>query len=89
MYENFYVVPRRKLRRPEKGAIRLFTLMLSIHPADGWACFLGFFRSGDDVVIFLSDDETHVEGLFEPIRAGRSILRQADWLHDFGVIEKW
>jgi hypothetical protein len=89
MYERFYVVPRHNLRKPEKCGIRLSTLMMSIHPSDGWAYFLGFFRRGDGVVVFLSDDESDVEGLFEPTDAARPIIRQADWLHHHGVIEKW
>ena len=89
MYERFYVVPRHNLRKPEKSRIRLSTLMMSIHPSDGWAYFLGFFRSADGVVVFLSDDESDVEGLFEPTDAARPIIRQADWLHHHGVIEKW
>ena len=88
MYERFYVVPRHNLRKPKKSRIRLSTLMMSIHPSDGWAYFLGFFQGGD-VVVFLSDDESDVEGLFEPTDAARPIIRQADWLHHHGVIEKW
>ena len=44
MYERFYVVPRHNLRNPEKSKIRLSNLMRPIHPRDGWAYFLGFFR---------------------------------------------
>ena len=62
-------------------------LMMSIHLDDGWAYFLGFHQDG--VVLFLSDDESDVEGLFEPIDAGHPIFRQADWLYTLGVIEKW
>jgi hypothetical protein len=89
LYERFYVVPRHNLRMPEKSRIRLSTLMMSIDPSDGWAYFLGFCRSGDGVVVFLSDDESAIEGLFEPTDADRPIIRQADWLHHHGVIEKW
>ncbi len=89
LYERFYVVPRHNLRRPERSKIRLSTLMMSIHPDGGWAYFLGFFRGGDGVVVFLSDDESDVEGLFESTDAGRPIIGQADWLHHHGVIEKW
>src|SRR5262249_58989994 len=89
LYERFYVVPRRNLRRPEKSEIRLSSLMGSIHPRVGWAYFLGFFRAGDGVVVFLSDDASDVEGLFEPTDAGRPIIRQADWLYHHGLIERW
>ena len=87
--ERLYVVPRHNLRKPKKSRIRLSTLMMSIHPSDGWAYFLGFFRSGDGVVVFLTDDESDVEGLFKSTDAGRPIIGQADWLHHHGVIEKW
>ncbi len=89
MEENFYVVRRRHLRRPEPSGIRLSSLMGSIHPSDGWAYFLGFFRAGDGVVVFLSDDASDVEGLFEPTDAGHPRVRRADWLYDRGVIERW
>ena len=90
LYERFYVVPRRNLRRPERSKIRLSTS----HDVDPsrWrvgAYFLGFFRGGDGVVVFLSDDESDVEGLFESTDAGRPIIGQADRLHHHGVIEKW
>jgi hypothetical protein len=89
MEERFYVVQRRNLRRPEKSGIRLCSLMGAIHPRAGWAYFLGFFRAGDNVVVFLSDDASDVGGLFEPTDAGRPIIRKADWLYHHGVIERW
>jgi hypothetical protein len=89
LHEKFYVVPRHNQRKPQKSQIRLAYLMGAIHPGDGWAYFLGFFRSGDGVVVFLSDNEADVEGLFEPIDAGRPMLRQADWLYIHGLIERW
>jgi hypothetical protein len=89
VYERFYVVPRHNLRNPEKSGIGLSTLMMPIDPRDGWAYILGFVRSGDDMAVFLSDDETDVECLFEPPEAGSPIIRQADWLYHYGVIEKW
>jgi hypothetical protein len=63
--------------------------MGAIHPGDGWVYFLGFFRSGDGVVVILSDNQADVEGLFEPIDGGRPIFRQADWLYIHGIIERW
>jgi hypothetical protein len=89
LYERFYVVPRRNLRRPEKSGIRLSGLMGSIHPRVGWAYFLGSFRAGDGVVVFLSDGASDVEGLFAPIAGGHPIFRQADWLYHHGLIESW
>jgi hypothetical protein len=89
LHERFYLVPRRNLRRPEKSKMRLSSLMGSIHSGDGWAYFLGFFRSGDGVVAFLSNDQTDIEGLFEPIARGHPIFRQADWLYHHGLIERW
>jgi hypothetical protein len=89
LYERFYVVPRQNLRRRESSRVRLSHLMRSIHLNNQWAYFLGFFRSGDSVVVFLSDCESDVDGLFEPTNSGHPILRQADWLHDHSVIEKW
>jgi hypothetical protein len=86
--ENFYVVRRRNLRRPEMSGIRLSSLMGSIHPRDGWGYFLGFFRAGGGVVVFLSDHESDVDGLFEPTEADGP-MRKADWLYDRGVIERW
>jgi hypothetical protein len=41
------------------------------------------------VVVFLSDDQADVEGLLEPVDAGRPIIRRADWLYSHGVREKW
>src|SRR5262249_6368137 len=87
--ERVYVVARPNLRRAEKSEIRLSSLMGSIHPRVGWAYFLGFFRAGDGVDVFLSDDASDVEGLFEPTDAGRPIIRQADWLYHHGLIERW
>jgi hypothetical protein len=89
LYERFYVVPRRNLRRQERSRSTLAELLRSIHPIDGWAYFLGFFQAGDGVVVFLADDESAVGGLFEPTSGDRSISRRADWLHDHGVIERW
>jgi hypothetical protein len=89
LHERFYVVPRHNLRKPQKSWIRLSRLMGAIHPRDGWAYFLGFFRSGDGVVVFLSDNEADVGGLFEPVDAGQQIFRRADWLYIHGIIEKW
>jgi hypothetical protein len=88
LYERFYVVPRRNLRNPERSPIELSRLMRPILPIDGWAYFLGFLCK-DSVVVFLSIDESDVEGLFEPAAAGRTIMRRAAWLYEHGVIEKW
>jgi hypothetical protein len=89
LYQRFYKVPRRNLRRQEQSRLTLAELMRSIHPSDGWAYFLGFFQAGDGVVVFLADDESVVGGLFEPPTDDRSISRRADWLHGHGIIEKW
>jgi hypothetical protein len=40
-------------------------------------------------VVFLSDDVSDVEGLFEPTDDGHRVYGRADWLHDHGVIDKW
>ncbi len=89
LYERFYVVPRHNLRRQERSHIQLSHMMRSIHLNGRWAYFLGFFRSGDGVVVFLSDRESDVEGLFQTTEVARPPKRRADWLHDHGVIEKW
>ncbi len=88
LYERFYVVPRHNLRKPQKSETRLSNLMKPIHPRNGWAYFLGFFRR-DGVVVFLSDNESDVEGLFQRLDADGPVMRQADWLHKYGVIDKW
>ena len=89
IYERFYVVPRHNLRMPQKSKIRLSDLMRPIRPRNGWAFFLGLYRSGDGVVVFLSDHESDVEGLFQPLDGDGPVMRQADWLHNYGVISKW
>ena len=89
MYERFYVVPRHNLRKAQKSEIRLSHLLRPIRPRHGWAYFLGFFRSGDGVVVFLSDNESDVQDLFQPRDADGPVMRQADWLHNYGVIDKW
>lgn len=89
MYERFYVVPRHNLRKPQKSEIRLSNLMRPFHPRDGWAYFLWFFRSSDGVVVFLSDNESDVEGLFQPLDADETVMRLVDWLHNYGAIDKW
>jgi hypothetical protein len=89
LHEEFYVEPRQNLRKPEKIGTKLSTLMMSIHPTDGWVYFLGFFRSCDGLVAFLSEEEADVKRLFEPARAGFCATRKADWLYHYGVVEKW
>jgi hypothetical protein len=89
LYERFYVVPRQNLRLREKSRISLSHLMRPFRLNDEWAYFLGFFRSGDGVVVFLSSSKSDVEGLFERAKGGDPIFRQADWLYDRCVIEKW
>ena len=41
------------------------------------------------MVVFLSDNESDVEGLFQPLDADGLVMRKADWLHNYGVIDKW
>jgi hypothetical protein len=88
-YERFYVVPRKNLRNPKRSKLRLSELMRHIHPRDGWAYFPAFSRRCDGVVLFLSKNESDIEGLFDPTDAGRPIIGQADWLYHHGAIEKW
>jgi hypothetical protein len=87
LYERFFVIPRHNLRRPKKSAMRFSKLMMSIRLGDGWVYFLGFHK--DHVVVFLSQCESDVAGLFEPTDPASPLIRQADWLHHYGVIEKW
>jgi hypothetical protein len=89
LHERFYIVPRQNLRRQEKSPIRMSHRMESIRLNGQWAYFLGFFRGGDGVVVFLSDRESDVEGLFQTTAENHPAKRQADWLYDLGVIEKW
>ncbi len=88
-HERFYVIRRENLRKPKKSKYRLADLMKPIQLNDRWAYLLGFCRAGDDIVVFLSDSQSDVEGIFGSINTGRPIIRQADWLEHYGVIEKW
>jgi hypothetical protein len=89
LHERFYVVPRQNLRRAKKTGIRLSDLVGTFKLNERWSYLLGFFRSGDDVVVFLSNDELDIAGLFDPASAGSPPIRQADWLYEYSVIEKW
>jgi hypothetical protein len=63
--------------------------MRPINLSEGWGYFLGFFDASDCVVVFLSDNESDVEGLLGPAGVGRTVMRRADWFYEHGVIEKW
>jgi hypothetical protein len=86
-YERFYIIPRQNLRNPKRSRAKLSNLIKSIDVRDRWAYILPGLR--DRVGVFLSDNSSDVESLFEPMVAESPRMRTADWLENCGIIEKW
>jgi hypothetical protein len=67
----------------------LADLIKPIFLHNGWAYLLGIFGRRDPIVVFLSDSYSDVESLLKPDVGQPTPVRKADWLDDYGVIEKW